>query len=100
MGKPDHESTNEPKMLLYANVGTVTTALGGGTHEYVDLLIDDVLCQTVEDSIYMAPTKHTSMAPRTSVTIAEHEISEKTYKDSLSVYNNHTNMENLLIALI
>eukprot|EP00957_Ditylum_brightwellii_P182933 13934715-Ditylum_brightwellii.AAC.1 len=100
MGDPDYESINALKMELYANVGAVPTPLGGGTHGYVSLIMNDALYQRVTTATYTPLTKPIRTAPRTGATATEKETAKKKYKEDMIVFNNHTTMAEMLKTYI
>ena len=97
VGRPEHASLNELKQLLYENAASVQSALGGGAHGHLGLLISNARHFTLTGENFVPPLNpgSTPNIPNGSTGPQIARIVE-THKAELKVFQTFRNVDNAL----
>jgi hypothetical protein len=96
-GEPDYTSINTMVQLLYSNVATLTTALGGGQHGHIGIIMPAALYTTLSATPYNEPNDPGAIPVHAAnATTAIRESDHLNHKEALTQFNHHNNMNDAL----
>jgi hypothetical protein len=96
-GEPDYTSINTMVQLLYSNAATLTTALGGGQHGHIGLIMPAALYTTLSAIPYHEPDDPGAVPVHAAnATSAIRESDRMNHKEALKQFHHHNNMNDAL----
>ena len=100
-GEPDYGNINTMMQLLYGNAASLLTALGGGQHGHIGVIITLQLYTTLTKTTYESPPVPgitTTHAKGAMVAIPQTDFLLN--KEERRIYENHQTMEDALKGII
>ena len=100
-GEPTYVHINGKVQLLYGNAASLPTPLGDGNHRHIGLIMAPALYTTLSTTSYVFP-EDPGITPTYTVgkSVAARNTTRFQHAEAKKVFENHSNMEDALKALI
>ena len=96
-GEPDYDCISQLNQIMYGNIATLPTTLGGGAHVHVGLIMKATLYVTLSETAYVTPNEPplTPDVPSTATSASRQQLCDK-HAEEHQIFTNHVNKDDAL----